>query len=194
MNIDQTYQQEDITVKFRENESAALYALKDREPYYLCVDILIHKEKTMIARYAYEFEKEVTALSYASFVKKFLENPDFRTPIVVEGKWEGMISYQTESGVNKKCVQYILRLNQKRNLKFKDFANLKTFGRDSFSKKKKEDLLSYVSEEELQSIKENFEEDKQIVTCLRWIGRGLILQHAIRKVKTDLEIQSNSIR
>lgn len=194
MNIDQTYQQGDITVKFRENEAAALYALKDREPYFLCVDILVHKEKTMIARYAYEFEKEVTALSYASFVKKFLENPDFRIPLIVEGKWNGIIPYQTESGVNQKCEQYILRLNQKRNLKFKDFANLKTFGRDSFSNKKKENLLSYVSKDALQSIEEHFEDEKQIVTCLRWIGRGLILQHAIRKVKTDLEIQQNSSR
>ena len=196
----QVHTQGDIQIQFKEDEQAALYALKDQEEYFLCVRILVHsvekdgKKKALIGEYFKEFQNKVTSVPYHNFVKKFLEDPDYRKQYHVDGKeWEGQLQFTSEKGVNKRCQQQIESLNKRKleKLKFKDFANLKTFGMDSFSRMKYEKLAEIIEEPHLQTVEQSFEDEKQRLTAMRWLGRGLKVEHAVRKVKTDLEIQAN---
>jgi len=196
----QVYTKGDIQIQFKEDEQAALYALKDQEEYFLCVRILVHsvekngKKKALIGEYFKEFQSKVTSVPYHNFVKKFLEDPDYRKQYHVDGKeWEGQLQFTSEKGVNKRCQRQIESLNKRKveKLKFKDFANLKTYGMDDFSRMKYEKLADIVEEPNLQTIEQSFEDEKQRLITLRWVGRGLKVKHAVRKVKTDLEIQAN---
>ncbi len=198
--VQQTYKENDIRVRFIEDENAAFYALKDGNEYYLCVRILIHKMdgegkvKNHIGTYFKEFKSSVTSVLYNQFVKDFLEDPEYREKYHVEGeKWEDIISFTTKRGVNKKCQVQIERLNKRntKSLKFKDFIKLRTYGMDGYSRLKYDHLAVEVSVFDLNLIEQTFEKEKDILTALRWTGRGLKVEHAIRKVKTDLEIQAN---
>lgn len=70
---------------------------------------------------------------------------------------------------------------------FRDFANLKVGGRDQFTPLRLEQLRQQVSDSRI--VEAALDHDKSAVaSCLRWILRGLPLEKAIRKVRTDLEI------
>lgn len=193
MNAHQTFTQDAIKVTFRENDSAALYALKDGDDYFLCVDIIISHGGKNISQYFKEFDKPVTSNHYSAFVKKFLENRTYRQAFLEEGElpWEGVIPFQTNDGVNKKCRQVIEQLNNKKKPKFTDFVRLKTYGSDSFSRMKIEKLKDYISESSLQLIEAELEDGKIQLNAIRWVARGLQTNLAIRKVKTDQEVRQN---
>lgn len=100
--------------------------------------------------------------------------------------------------VDKRCIAAIHRLNKQKmgKLKFKDFAALKTFGIDKFSRAKLEILLEALPPEAMQAVEAGFPEDdseKERISALRWMARGLEADRAIRKVKTDCEIRNNAI-
>lgn len=78
------------------------------------------------------------------------------------------------------------------SLSFKDFLQLKS-GRDQFSAVKLADLKTAVSHSDCDSVSCEFAGDpKAEATCLRWIMRGLPVEKAIRKVKTDAEIAAKA--
>jgi hypothetical protein len=83
-------------------------------------------------------------------------------------------------------------------LRFRDFQRLKS-GRDTFSRVKLDELVGMVPLEDLREIETEFEFDefghyaRHRASCLRWLLRGLTVDRAIRKVKTDLEIMDNAI-
>jgi len=79
------------------------------------------------------------------------------------------------------------------SLRFKDFRELKC-GRDALSKLDWSDLKERQSNHDTYSIIEAFEADvRNQAACMRWLLRGLPLDKAIRKTKTDLEVGKNAI-
>lgn len=72
-------------------------------------------------------------------------------------------------------------------LGFKDFAELKV-GRDEFSSLRLPKLRELVSPDDARIVTGEFDDDSDIARCLRWILRGLPVEKAIKKVRTDLEI------
>ncbi|MCU7667617.1 hypothetical protein [Bacillus thuringiensis] len=197
--VEQKYKKDSIQVQFKEDEDAAFYALKDRVPYFLCVQVLVHEldengKKKFLGRYFREFQEKVSSVSYNKFIQKFLEDPKYREQYHSDGgKWSGTIPFKTEKGVNQKCESQIKRLNKTDagKLKFKDFTSLKTFGLDGFSRAKYEKLAELVEDKDVKMIEQTFSDEKLVVNALRWTARGLAVGHAVRKVKTDLEVQQN---
>jgi len=86
---------------------------------------------------------------------------------------------------------YILQTPME-SLRFGDFAALKS-GRDRFSKLRLPALREMVPDNSFTSGTKAFDNDKQLAACLRWVLRGLPVEKAIRKVKTDEEVTRNAI-
>ena len=101
--------------------------------------------------------------------------------------------------VSKRCLNGINRINstKENKLKFKDFAGLKTGGIDKYSRAKAEVLEEELPKETVDFLRGEFPTDtdseKEYVSALRWAARGLLPNHAARKVKTDCEIANNAI-
>lgn len=197
--VEQKYKKGNIQVQFTEDEDAALYSFKEGEEYFLCVEIKIHElnengKKKFLGRYYKEFQEKVTSIAYNKFVQKFLEDESYREQYHTDGeKWSGTIAFTSSTGVNQKCENQIRRLNGKNvnKLNFKDFAGLKTFGLDSYSRMKLDKLVEIVPQSDVNVVQQEFQEEKHVISTLRWTARGLKTTHAVRKVKTDLEIQKN---
>lgn len=98
-------------------------------------------------------------------------------------------------GTNKECRKAIKAFYSKSKHGFKDFAKLKTYGLDCYSRLKKDDLDKYVQDNSLEVIKETFEDDeKAYCAAVRWCMRGLIGDDAVHKVLVDKEISENASR
>jgi len=94
------------------------------------------------------------------------------------------ISVQDESP-----VALIIKLGNK--AKFKDYKNLKS-GRDEFTNKQLPGLKKLVPEEVQQQIEQQWDgNDTYLAKVYRWYLRGLPPDMAIKKVKTDAEIEEN---
>lgn len=198
MNLwEQKFKQDNILISFKEDFDAMLYSYKDGDNLFLIIKIIVKENNKVISQYSKTFEKETTFVKYNKFIKNFLENISFRSEYLIEGfnNWDGIINFTLEDGVNKKCKEIIYRLNKTSNkkLKFKDFATLKTFGRDKYSNISYNDLVKMVSKETLDILINEFNQEKYIETSLRWILRGLNTDLSIRKVKTDIEITNNKL-
>lgn len=78
-------------------------------------------------------------------------------------------------------------------LRFRDFIGLRS-GRDSFSRLRLPTLREMVSRDDAERAAEEWPDDEsEQAKCLRWILRGLPLDKAIRKVKTDAQVRANAI-
>jgi len=77
-----------------------------------------------------------------------------------------------------------------RFLRFQDFMRLKVGGRDEYSGLRLDQLKQLVPEH--LKVAEAIEDEAAIASCLRWMLRGLPLDKAIRKVRTDLEVAENA--
>ncbi|MGE3778398.1 MAG: hypothetical protein AB7F89_14520 [Pirellulaceae bacterium] len=75
-------------------------------------------------------------------------------------------------------------------LRFQDFMRLKVGGRDEYSGLRLDQLKQLVPEH--SKVAEAIEDEAAIASCLRWMLRGLPLDKAIRKVRTDLEVAENA--
>jgi hypothetical protein len=196
--IDEQYTNQNTTVTFKENENEAFDTLKHGELYYLALDICVYKDDQLLAKYFRNFESKVTTHHFQRFIQKFLEEPRYREAYAVDNfdPWTGFIPYAKETEgnkINQKCWQDIQWLTNMKNPKFNDFANLKTYGIDGFSRLKIEQLANLVMKTEYDLIMKSFDEPHYALTALRWKARGLPADLAIRKVKTDLEIRNNMI-
>lgn len=76
-------------------------------------------------------------------------------------------------------------------LRFRHFLNLKS-GRDVFSRYPLAKLRELVSVNALEEVRK-LEHEREQASCLRWVLRGLDLDKAIRKVKTDAEVTAQTI-
>lgn len=86
--------------------------------------------------------------------------------------------------VHPECARAIERLIHLKEPKRQDFLDLKTYGRDAYSEMGWEQLQAYINAETVVIV-EQFEDESNILSALRWVARGLPVWLAIRKVRTD---------
>lgn len=198
--IKQKYFNDNYVITVEEDEQAYFYALKDRESIGCALIIKVHKnlgknKKGDYLGYYYKiWEQETSSNAINSFIKDILEKPEFRKDYLSEGEgFDSVISYTTENGVNKKCQQAIERFYSQKSSKrgFKDFINLKTYGLDKFSRMKLDKIEGILRAKDIELAKSAFDDEKLVLSTLRWCCRGLLIEDAIRKVKTDLEVANN---
>ncbi|MDH6348113.1 hypothetical protein [Brevibacillus sp. 1238] len=91
------------------------------------------------------------------------------------------------SDVHPDCARAIRQLLQMKEPKREDFLALRTYGNDRYSAMGWEELQSYINEKTV-IIVEQFENEQNIISALRWVARGLPVWHAIRKVKADYSV------
>ncbi len=97
----------------------------------------------------------------------------------------GMMAGAMASG----SFNHVLRTPME-SLRFRDFVRLKVGGRDEFSGLGLDQLKQMVPEH--LKVADAIEGEASIASCLRWVLRGLPLDKAIRKVRTDLEVAENA--
>jgi len=78
------------------------------------------------------------------------------------------------------------------DLRFRDFAKLRVGGRDSYSRQPLTQLRQSINGEDWSVVSEKLRADRDRASCLRWMLRGLPLDKAIRKVRTDMEISGRA--
>lgn len=145
-----------------------------------------------LCTYIKDFGDNVSRSHFDNFLKKFLKDKEYRKQYLVEetnnkgetiSGWEGSYDFDTyakhEKQVNgkgnktegsasfrmdKRCVEAIRELNNRKNslLRFKDFADLKTFGMDDFSKAKRYVLEGIISENEVRKLQKEFLPEKDV--------------------------------
>ena len=147
--------------------------------------------------YHYAVE-DISASKYEQFVTKFLTNPSCRKELLVDGdNWAGVFRIEKKM-IHPRCEGLVRKIEsmKEEKLRFRDFASLKTFGQDGYSRKKIPELEEFLGEEKVWKIKEDerMEDEALYVSALRWMARGLSPNHAIRKVMTDREIAENANR
>lgn len=181
---------------FREGDQQAyLYAFKDgKDASFIMFVMATDLNGTAVARYEKVWENSVTASTLQNFADKFTQDAKFRKKWQTSGEEITAVLQKPDSLVHPRCAQAIDRINSQRteNLRFADFANLKTFGQDKVSRMKMDVLKDIVTKDEMDTIQSAVDET-EVVKVLRWVKRGLKLNHAIRKVKVDMEIALNAL-
>lgn len=89
--------------------------------------------------------------------------------------------------IHPECAQAIRRLIQMREPKRQDFLELRTYGTDRYSAMGWDELQAYINETTVVII-EQFENEQNIMSALRWVARGLPVWLAIRKVRADYSV------
>ncbi|MBN6189140.1 hypothetical protein JQN58_20005 [Aneurinibacillus sp. BA2021] len=86
--------------------------------------------------------------------------------------------------IHPQCAEAIQKLLRMKNPSFPDFVALKTYGNDAYSAMGWEELQPYINEQTIVIV-EQFEEEANILSALRWVARGLPAAYAIRKARAD---------
>ncbi|MGZ0052322.1 hypothetical protein [Brevibacillus gelatini] len=97
------------------------------------------------------------------------------------------VTSTSSPGVHPECARAIRQLLQMRKPKRADYLALRTYGNDRYSSMGWEELQSYINEKTVVIV-EQFENEQNIMSALRWVARGLPVWHAIRKVKADYSV------
>lgn len=105
-------------------------------------------------------------------------------------------AWMVDRGVHEACAHQIFLLKNKKETSFKDYANLKTGGVDKISRKAVSLLVEEMTEGDkvLSVVSDYFSDEKMILSAMRWIGRGLSVPDAIRKVQVDAEVAEKALR
>jgi hypothetical protein len=131
----------------------------------------------------YNFEISTYNERWSSNLIHALNIPEFRQKIPSMKKLSvpqfGITSNEISNFINKK------------NKKFKDFAQLKS-GRDNFSKMKQNELENSINNDIIQKLKKYNFDDENLCKIYRWILRGLSFDDAVHKIKVDNEISENA--
>lgn len=93
--------------------------------------------------------------------------------------------------MNSICKNGIRRFEGSRK-SFRDYKDLRTGGIDGWSKRSPASLTEKVGTEVCGQLR-IYLDGKQLISCLRWHGRGLSLEDSIRKVLVDQEISDNCV-
>lgn len=94
--------------------------------------------------------------------------------------------------INANCAKQIESLNACTHVSFKQFKSLQTGGLDGWSVLKMEDATKKFKASVIKIVREQFTNERDIICCLRWYGRGLNLQHCIDKIKVDTILAANA--
>ena len=140
-----------------------------------------------IAKYRVFFNQEYNAKIKEEFMKRFLEDANFRKPYLIIGNhWDGIIKQMDEkTGVNQICLSRIKELNKKDNPTTSEFIHLRVGGKDKYSLLSGTALLNEINISDLEEVKKEDFNSKEMESVLRWLLRGLNLKHCIKKVKID---------
>lgn len=167
--------------------------LDNNETFYF-LTVVVKVDGKEMATYQREFPKDISTIHFQGFIKKFLQDQSYRQQFLIYGNWNGKILFPDLLDVHPECKKQIEYINSSEVLRFKDFANLKTYGIDKYSKAKLEELEAIIPLDQQDAIKKVFKDKKYILAALRWVARGLKVEHAIRKVKSDIEIKTNKLK
>lgn len=98
-----------------------------------------------------------------------------------------------QAPIPKKLQEHIIRTNRDPSPGFKTMMKLKVGGRDTFSGKTLSELVTEAGAEVSDIAKKQFADNKTAqASVLRWMLRGLAVDHAVHKVKVDLEVNANA--
>lgn len=109
-----------------------------------------------------------------------------------EGEWKETIEWKELVNPRTKAIVEQINALSMGRLKFKDFKNLKVDGIDGYSRMKKEKLEVIITKEDSERVDDEFEEERLRLSVKRWVARGLEIEKAIRKIKTDEEVRMNT--
>jgi hypothetical protein len=183
-------EKQDTTIVFEELGIPALLSLENNMK--TSIGVRVYQNKKLIARYYKEFEHYVNEASFNIFIVSFLRSSDFRSKLQHVGEWQGNFRVASEEWVNESCIKSIQKINALDNPSFQDFMRLKTFGKDSYSNKKKDDLIPSLPIDDIRRIQNEFRRDiggdQLMLAALRWLSRGLSVEYAIKKVRVDAEV------
>jgi hypothetical protein len=181
------------TVKDDVDDQECLWAFKDgEEPPERC-RVTITIDGTVVAEYVRSFTSSPDEGHVSNFLKKVLRDPAYRAQYLVSGSWDGIVV--DDNPVNVSTRSDVARINSRSmaKLRFKDFASLKVGGRDAFSRLNGTELDGAIPPGTIVTIHAALEEDDARDQAKRWVARGLHVDKAIRKVKTDAEIRENAV-
>ena len=126
----------------------------------------------------------------------FCHHPEWREQFVrdADAVWDEprkMPSLPVAAAEKRRTEQVRKILSMGPRARFRDFAELKS-GNDSFSKLKGEALFGQLEPADRQGVAGGGLDEEHQAKAARWILRGLPLDWAMRKVKTDMEITANA--
>jgi hypothetical protein len=180
----------DTTIIFEELGIPALLSLENNMK--TSVGVRVYQRKRLIARYYKEFEHYFSEASFNIFIVSFLRSSMFRSRLQHVGEWQGNFRVASEEWVNESCIKSIQKINALENPSFQDFMRLKTFGKDSYSNKKKDELVPSLPIDDIRRIQNEFRRDiggdHLMLAALRWLSRGISVEYAIKKVRVDAEV------
>lgn len=138
-------------------------------------------------------EEDVNASTGQIFVDTFLNDAKYRKNFLVHGENVEVVRPPSRELIHPKCAEAIARINNKnpKKLKFADFMNLRTYGKDKVSFMKANELEDAIPANLLADLRKSTDEE-YVLKVLRWYKRGLKIEHAMRKVQTDIEISRNA--
>lgn len=94
--------------------------------------------------------------------------------------------------VNKDCYDAICKINATEKPSFHDFSHLRSGGKDFWSMQPIDALTFYFGAYLVSYVSDYFDNDEhKILSAIRWHGRGLTIENAIRKVVVDNVIANN---
>lgn len=183
-------EKQDTTIIFEELGIPALLSLENSMK--TSMSIRVYQSKRLIARYYKELEHYFSEASFNIFIVSFLRSSKFRSKLQHVGEWQGNFRATSEEWVNDSCIKGIQKINAMENPTFQDFMRLKTFGKDSYSNKKKDELIQSLPIDDIRRIQNEFRRDiggeQLMLATLRWLSRGLGVEYAIKKVRVDAEV------
>lgn len=155
-------------------------------PVYVC----IREGRYLVSVYAKVFPNKFTKKHYENFVKKFMRDSSYREEYLQEGYTPWSEQDIPEDVLCTPSVHAIELLNSEEHVSFQQLAKLRWFGDDKHKGLSYEQLADLVSPEDLLYVRTHCPEDKAL-SALTWIVRGLKLEHALSRVKVELEIEKN---
>ena len=188
----------DVTIRdhvfhFEEaGEDAYLRAFKDGNIYALILFVTAKKDGEVVATYEKTWEN-ASGSTAEQFVAKFCQDAKCRAKCQTSGEPINDVLEKPDVLVNPACAKKIAWLNSKPSskLRFRDFAELKTYGRDKVSGMKWEALKDLLPADQLEKLTVQIGQERTL-QVLRWVKRGLNPDHAVHKVRVDMEIAQNT--
>ena len=140
---------------------------------------------------AKEFRKNVTVRDHVFHFEEAGEDAYLRA--FKDGNVYADVLEKPDVLVNPACAKKIAWLNSQPSskLRFRDFAGLKTYGRDKVSGMKWEALKDLLPADQLEKLTVQIGQERTL-QVLRWVKRGLNPDHAVHKVRVDMEIAQNA--
>ncbi|MGP8320099.1 MAG: ribonuclease HI family protein [Methanosarcinaceae archaeon] len=107
--------------------------------------------------------------------------------------WNKYVADVRKAQIPEKLQEHIIKINHDPSPGFKTMLRLKVGGRDMFSGKTLSELVTEAGAGASGIAKKQFDDNEAAqASVLRWMLRGLAVDHAVHKVKVDLEVNVNA--